>query len=1090
TQQLSNSATQQLSNSATQQLSNSATQQLKNALSQQLIWKLGIAFVLFNLHYLTITAQIGGLSYQSGNDQLRGLFSQLQKPTNPDAALLYDMAGHFSDNKWWSSNCPDTNNASNWSLLYEEAWYAQYDTTILPRIWTYYKNTQKHHKDTVTFGLIDYEFHKIDDDALTTDKYFLIDNNDALVDNFKFKYLGGPTDDTSDANLYGIDYSYEPNPIYQNADSSSPYTYGEIFAANIFREEVYFRNVTFKIDPAFLFISPIQLATYLPEFSLRIDFGDGKGWQIIDHQSVSYLSVDYPSSGNYIIKAAYFDNMGNASRGSTTEIVVISNEQKINPSETWNLPGIQAGVYRACYDPNDPDFREKFIIYVEGIDPTNELDVSYLYSKRIMDNNLVTLRNHGYTFVVVNWINSTDDLTTNSSHLRGLINHIKCNEITTDEAEQFIVIGESMGGVIARHALRWMETQAPLSSECIPNLQHNTRLFISFDAPQNGAYVPLAGQHAVSGLVVRGAMWAYREFRKAQQNADFLFSPAAKQLLNLHVGAYYVPNQIINSTTLIGFKQNSSIYNAMAYLPHADHTSFQAFLHSMGNHGFPAYCKNVGISNGLLTGNKQIRETDFLGMPVPPVIINDGDLYFEANASLDVVFFNSYFNFLTADLETRTIDPSGSIPVYRHNFGMKFPQIKIKKKYIVKPFKIKIAGVTFWKSRGVWIPDGLELVDKYIISVGREEHALLTYPWDNTSGSFYYIGGIINTINSLLPLGNFDWGLNANNFTFAGFYGQSSTSSQADRFCFIPTVSALDYDYNNGNFDPLQNILAQSTTSKMSKTPFDVIMGRNVHPNYPDPNLIYSEPYSWHGAHVRNIQNYRLHPNSTLANSTLPTYLLNMEIGDDTLYLENLTLNRHAIITSANYMKAGQAYNPYYEYGNKSIGTFTDYYLGINYASSNYVFSNNQPLAILTGATAKLHHGVGNLIDNGILGNYTAYPHTNFYVCNLTVQDWKDLKRSAPAFPAEKVDDLSFNEVTVFPNPFENSLRVTVPIDLELALSYKLISVNGSTVLEGEIEKGTLQKDINIPLMLPEGMDVLSVQSPEVSQLFKVIKNR
>src|SRR5690606_17690790 len=50
-----------------------------------------------------------------------------------------------------------------------------------------------------------------------------------------------------------------------------------------------------------------------------------------------------------------------------------------------------------------------------------------------------------------------------------------------------VILGQSMGGVISRWALRDMETRL--------GQQHNTRMFISMDAPQQGANIPVAYQH-------------------------------------------------------------------------------------------------------------------------------------------------------------------------------------------------------------------------------------------------------------------------------------------------------------------------------------------------------------------------------------------------------------------------------------------------------------------------------------------------------------------------------------------------------------------------------------------------------------------
>lgn len=54
--------------------------------------------------------------------------------------------------------------------------------------------------------------------------------------------------------------------------------------------------------------------------------------------------------------------------------------------------------------------------------------------------------------------------------------------------EQNVVIGMSMGGLVARYALRHMETT---------NRIHDTKLYISHDAPHQGANLPLSLQALV-----------------------------------------------------------------------------------------------------------------------------------------------------------------------------------------------------------------------------------------------------------------------------------------------------------------------------------------------------------------------------------------------------------------------------------------------------------------------------------------------------------------------------------------------------------------------------------------------------------------
>jgi hypothetical protein len=80
------------------------------------------------------------------------------------------------------------------------------------------------------------------------------------------------------------------------------------------------------------------------------------------------------------------------------------------------------------------------------------------------------------------------------------------------------IVGASMGGLVSRYALLWMEDQG---------ISHDVRKLISFDSPQHGANIPLG-------------MQAWVEFFAGQaEEADFLLQqlrkPASKQMLLYHL---------------------------------------------------------------------------------------------------------------------------------------------------------------------------------------------------------------------------------------------------------------------------------------------------------------------------------------------------------------------------------------------------------------------------------------------------------------------------------------------------------------------------------------------------------------------------
>ncbi|MBL7766405.1 MAG: T9SS type A sorting domain-containing protein [Chitinophagaceae bacterium] len=66
-----------------------------------------------------------------------------------------------------------------------------------------------------------------------------------------------------------------------------------------------------------------------------------------------------------------------------------------------------------------------------------------------------------------------------------LIQELNAKLLQNGSTEQLTIVGPSMGGQISRYALAYMEKH---------NMNHNTRLWVSFDSPHHGANIPLSLQ--------------------------------------------------------------------------------------------------------------------------------------------------------------------------------------------------------------------------------------------------------------------------------------------------------------------------------------------------------------------------------------------------------------------------------------------------------------------------------------------------------------------------------------------------------------------------------------------------------------------
>ena len=123
-----------------------------------------------------------------------------------------------------------------------------------------------------------------------------------------------------------------------------------------------------------------------------------------------------------------------------------------------------------------------------------------------------------------------DYIERNAKVLKQLIKQTNTELINNGSNEELVVIGPSMGGLISRIALTEME-QA--------NENHNTRLYVSFDSPHNGANISIGVQKSA-------------KFNDSEDALYSLNTPAAKQMLLNHYSEHDnwespQPNQLRNS---------------------------------------------------------------------------------------------------------------------------------------------------------------------------------------------------------------------------------------------------------------------------------------------------------------------------------------------------------------------------------------------------------------------------------------------------------------------------------------------------------------------------------------------------------------
>lgn len=364
-------------------------------------------------------------------------------------------------------------------------------------------------------------------------------------------------------------------------------------------------QTTFNLSEANIFNTTTQVIE-----NIAIDFNDGLGFTaIVLNQDIP---VSYSEAGKKTLTFQLtLDNGELVTRQSTIKItpsnsdifestnrVITTFNSSITPDlsaygETVSYPG--TGEYELYL--SDDGILDKPIFLVDGFDPGDGRDITGIYellgfTESGNSSNLGDLvRDEGFDVVILNFPIYTrtqdaavidggvDFIERNAMLLVELINIINTEKEGTAEN---VVIGPSMGGLISRYALNYMENQ---------NMNHETRLWISFDAPHHGANVPIGFQHQFNFLAFGlDDFWVLgnQNVEELQPIIDgMLRSSAARQMLT----DQFEPH-ITNSD---GVTFNSSLALPRA---HPFKAVFDGSMNNLTSSGFPQQSRNVSIING------------------------------------------------------------------------------------------------------------------------------------------------------------------------------------------------------------------------------------------------------------------------------------------------------------------------------------------------------------------------------------------------------------------------------------------------------------------------------------------------------------
>lgn len=136
-----------------------------------------------------------------------------------------------------------------------------------------------------------------------------------------------------------------------------------------------------------------------------------------------------------------------------------------------------------------------------------------------------------YDIIYIDWQNSEADIRRNAELLKSIIIWINNEKLSNGSSHSNALMGQSMGGLVARYALRQME---------IDGQEHDVTTFISHDVPHLGASIPIGmlyGAHSMLSFLYGGV--AGINLSKKVDGLDskilllkkYIYSDSAKQML-------------------------------------------------------------------------------------------------------------------------------------------------------------------------------------------------------------------------------------------------------------------------------------------------------------------------------------------------------------------------------------------------------------------------------------------------------------------------------------------------------------------------------------------------------------------------------
>lgn len=701
-----------------------------------------IGIVFFFLLSIKLFAQETSTYCQNVQSSLDSMFESLDRTRIP-TGLLLDKAVDLVDILKYDGEDLSDSNVVNISI-FEEILHSIHAsdvsteqssiTTIIPE--SYYT---PYSSDNVNIAIAFYRYNHIRENALRDNLIIYDDTNDKVYD------------------------------AYSNGVWNNPYAEKFLFAFTPSSQLSQSHIVSYNFSSLYLFCNS--------EYDyLMFDAGDGNGYREIT--TSTNLSVNYSEDGEKLLRLKLHMPNGEELIAHSTLIVSTVNispctedENQMAPDGTitrnYNYNGETVSAKMTYHIASDDNQIRRPFIVVEGFDPWI---IEAAFTGADTSGDVVDGDTNYYTFssnalvyyphikdscdvFYIDWHNSLADIKANSALLRIFIDEINAMKAESGSNEGNIILGQSMGGLVVRHALRSME---------IENHDHQVTTFISHDSPHLGANVPMGAQY-----LIRQLFCLICNYDSSVNLADFFLD---NKLSDTQKAIY----QVLHSTSA-----KQMLINYLTPAGSHDNSVHEDWIQELNELGFPQgdngkNIQNLAIVNG---GPFDISST-----------LVDGSHLLYLNGVLKTSFLTALlapFATVTLNLTLKQIFPNLNLPLpgvtlaIQGKSNLSIDAVANPSCGFLTPGSLHKASslkATYTK-KFFWI-----FPKKYVLFDNTSYFSVGTYYFDDAAGSTFTIDSnegdqITEIVNDTTVLGTL-------NYRFG----------MSNKIMFVPSASALAID--------------------------------------------------------------------------------------------------------------------------------------------------------------------------------------------------------------------------------------------------------------------------------------------------------